>query len=286
MKKILCVFLAILTLSFCFVLNVSAEGVELADYDYKNYDFYKLDLSFMNENYVEKEKVFEFVNIFGINLTTENILNPYFNVNNLVYKTSYIRFETQVPSYVFNDNNTYIREIRIYPDENEEGSFYVKFYLKWGRSGSMGSITLHSYIDYKGDLLYFTIIGGDDFIFSNGYILIPKEPISNEGSTYSDIAQYKLNDSNNEYEFMKPSQFVKALSKLGKITYVEPEEMAMRANVTYSLPYVINYVKIVVNSIFTPAGALYSLAPVAIISISISVLLLGAYIIKRFSWGI
>lgn len=286
MKKILCIFLAILTISFCFVLNVSAEGIELHDYDYKNYYLYKLDLSFFNQSKVEVDKVLEFINYFGYNLTIEEILNPNFNKNNCIYKTTNIIFENQVPSYVFNDNNTYIREISINPDTVFPKKVNVKFVVKAGRSGTIGGVYLAAYEDYKGDLTHFEVMSIDNITFSNGYILLPKEPINNEGSDIKEIAQYRLNDSNNEYEFLKPSQFVKGLSKLCSVKYVEPEEMAMRANVTYSLPYVINYVKIVVNSIFTPTGALYTLAPVAIISISISALLLGAYIIKRFSWGI
>lgn len=277
MKKVLCVFLAILTLSFCFVLNVSAEGVNLMDYDYKRISLYNVSLERIYNKSLTYENIIEFLDSVNFDYNSNDTSNKwifngmpriFMNNQNIFNQNTLKSYETLIDSIRINNNGTGTTIIQLSGNKNHS-TFTVAISC---------NIQNHN-IDYSST----TFFNYTEQELENILFYLYNDEITNIDQKYG---QYKFNSQNN-LEFINEKSFKNYLSNIfDNMTYIEPEEMAMRANVTYSLPYVINYVKIVVNSIFTPTGALYTLAPVAIISIAISVLLLGAYIIKRFSWGL
>lgn len=55
--------------------------------------------------------------------------------------------------------------------------------------------------------------------------------------------------------------------------------------ITSALQTVLNWVGTVLNSVITETGDLHSLAPLFVIGIAISVVMLGVKIFRSFTWG-
>lgn len=277
-KKIGIVILTLAMLATMIIIPASAIEVDTMDYDSNDLSIYKTSLTTIEDIFT----------LEAINTIYKNSNLNLYNVEVEAKKTYYLFY-----SYFYkrdikdtDKDALYINQIYISNDFNtpqKNNLFIYVYYIKcvdgiltnnrWG-----GDIT----IDANNNISSVSIISSDINYQGDIFFVADNEARNLNGSQYG-----FMNYVDNQVNLISKDQGIKLyFEPYGPLTYVEPLEMAFRANVTAVIPWLLGLMGTVVTSIFTPSGSLWGLAPLVVIGASVFIILIVHKVIKRFAWGV